>query len=63
MYGYGYQMNTGTLCFVFNDETEFYFPNANRKHLIYVNDKKRLTTYSYDKLPEEEDLKKKIFIL
>jgi hypothetical protein len=46
-------MNTGTLCFVFNDETEFYFPNSNRKFLFYVNGKKAQTLYTYDKLPEE----------
>ena len=56
-------MNTGTLCFVYNDETEFYFPNSTRKHLVYVNERKAKTYYTYEKLPEEEDLKKKIFIL
>ncbi len=56
-------MNSGTLCFVFNDNTEFYFPNANRKTIVYVNQKKKLTTFVYEKFPEEQEVKKKIFIL
>lgn len=51
-YGYGYQMNTGTLCFVFNDGTQFYFPNYTRKYLVYAPEKGPVITYTYDKLPE-----------
>jgi hypothetical protein len=29
--GFGYQMNSGLVCFVFNDETEYYYPSGSQK--------------------------------
>ena len=34
-----------------------------RKIVIYCNEHRQLVTYNYEKLPEEEDLKKKLYIL
>ena len=36
-YGYGYQMNTGVICFVFNDRTSMYFEDQSKKTVAYIN--------------------------
>lgn len=63
VYGYGYQMNTGTICFTFNDQTSLYYPHANTKVLRYFTDKKPELAYQEEKFPEEEDMKKKKIVL
>jgi hypothetical protein len=64
-FGFGYQMNSGTVCFVFNDETEYYYSNGNLKEIRTRHRSKKYQEiiYQHDKLPEEEDIRKKIHIL
>lgn len=64
-FGYGYQMNTGIVGFVFNDETELLLcGNGSQEIRARNRDKnKQETVYSQDKLPEEDEARKKIHIL
>lgn len=52
-FGYGYQMNTGIVGFVFNDETEFLCGNGSQEIRARNRGKnKQEMIYSQDKLPE-----------
>ena len=51
VYGYGYQMNTGIICFVFNDRSSMYFEDQSKKNVVYINEKKQLNEYQYEKFP------------
>lgn len=56
-------MNTGLISFIFNDGSEMYFENPLKKTVTYTTEKKLSHTYVYEKIPEEGELKKKLWIL
>ena len=56
-------MNTGVICFVFNDRTSMYFEDHSKKTVFYFDEKKQLTDFVYDKIQEEGNIKKKLYIL
>lgn len=51
-FGYGYQMNTGLICFVFNDGSEMFFENSLKKTVTYTTEKKVVNKYVYEKISE-----------
>ena len=46
-------MNTGLICFVFNDGSEIYFENSMKKSVTFITEKKVMYAYVYEKIPEE----------
>lgn len=62
-FGYGYQMSTGLICFVFNDGSEMYFENSLKKTVTYTTEKRAVNKFVYEKISEESEIKKKLFIL
>lgn len=39
------------------------FENSMKKTVTYITNKKVATTYPYEKIPEESDMKKKLYVL
>lgn len=56
-------MSAGLICFVFNDGSQMYFENSAKKVVSYVTEKKVVHRYVYEKISEESEIKKKLFIL
>lgn len=52
IFGYGYQMSNGLIGFVFNDSTEMYFENSQKKIIRYINEKRNVNEYVYEKITE-----------
>lgn len=59
-FGVGYQMSSGSVCFLFNDESEFWWGGGRE---VRARRGRSESLYQLDKLPEEEELRKKIHIL
>ena len=63
-FGFGYQLNTGIIGFVFNDETEFICVGSCQEIRARSRGKnKQEMIYSHEKLPEEDEVRNKIQIL
>jgi len=43
-------MNSGLICFVYNDGSEMYFENGSKKTVTYTNEKKVISKYVYEKI-------------